>query len=263
MTEVNKLSEHLAEDSKAGELVEDESELQDLPEDEPEPQDFPEDDSVANEWTENDPEDDEFEDDDFEDENPEDDEPFEMPEDNSEQLVKELSKAEKGMKNAQWFLIYLVVFLLVAWILFFKIIGITHMPSADMEPRVDAGDLLVFFRLDKDAQFRDIVVFEKDIDGSGKKTMIVGRVMAAPGDTVDINDSSQLVVNGNVIVETQKYVLTAKRGDRITYPVTLADGEYFILSDNREDGVDSRYFGPVTRDEILGTVITLIRRNKL
>ena len=70
-------------------------------------------------------------------------------------------------------------------------------------------------------------------------------------------------LNGNVIVETSNYVLTSKRGDRVSYPLTLAEGEYFILSDNRENGVDSRYFGTVTKDEILGTVITLIRRNKL
>lgn len=180
----------------------------------------------------------------------------------SEKLTKELSKAEKGLKNAQWFLIYLVIFLVIAWILFFKIIGITHMPTEDMKPRVDAGDLLVFFRLDKDAKFQDIIVFEKEIDG--QKTLFVGRVMAAPGDTVEITENDRLIVNGNAIIESVAYSTAApRRGDRVAYPLTLAEGQYFVLVDSREQGVDSRYFGPVSEDEILGTVITLIRRNKL
>ena len=184
--------------------------------------------------------------------------------DESEKLTKELAKTEKGLKNAQWFLIYLIVFLVVVWIMFFKIIGITHMPSEDMEPRVDAGDLLVFYRLDRDAEFEDVIIFEKDIDGSGKKQVFVGRVMAAPGDTVEINDNNRLVVNGNLIVETSiYYAATPKRGDRVTYPLTLQEGQYFVLVDDREQGMDSRYFGPVSKDEVLGTVITLIRRNKL
>ncbi|MBQ6207780.1 MAG: S26 family signal peptidase, partial [Oscillospiraceae bacterium] len=35
------------------------------------------------------------------------------------------------------------------------------------------------------------------------------------------------------------------------------------LADSRNGGSDSRYFGPVRRDEILGTVITILRRNNL
>ena len=185
-------------------------------------------------------------------------------EEDPDKLEKELSRAEKGMKNGQWFLIYLIGFLVVAWILFFKIIGVTHMPTEDMEPRIDGGDLLIFYRLDKDAAFQDVIIFEKDIDGSGKKQLLVGRVMAAPGDTVDINDNHRLVVNGNVIVEESIfYMETSKRGDRVTYPLTMGEGQYFVLVDRRDTGVDSRYFGPVSKDEVLGTVITLFRRNKL
>ncbi|MBP5490628.1 MAG: signal peptidase I [Lachnospiraceae bacterium] len=187
-----------------------------------------------------------------------------LTEEDSAKLEKELVRAEKGMKNAQRFLIYLLVFLAIIWILFFKIIGITHMPTEGMEPRIDAGDLLVFYRLDREPKFRDVIVFEADIEGDGTKTLMVGRVMAAPGDTVDINEYNRLVVNGNVIAESESYIRdTAKRGDRVKYPLTLGEDEYFILSDNRTKGVDSRYFGPVTKKDILGTIITLFRRNKL
>ena len=45
--------------------------------------------------------------------------------------------------------------------------------------------------------------------------------------------------------------------------MVLGEGEYFVLSDSRNGGVDSRCFGPVTQDEIQGVVITLLRRNGL
>ncbi|MBR5348547.1 MAG: signal peptidase I [Lachnospiraceae bacterium] len=177
--------------------------------------------------------------------------------------MEELAQDEKGLKSYHWFLIYLGAFLLLIWILFFKIVGITHMPNGDMSPRVDAGDLLIFYRLDRNAAFQELVVFEKEVDDSGKKQMFVGRVIGAPGDTVEINAASRPVVNGNAIVEDMIYYDTPKRGDKVTYPLTLGEDEYFILVDGRKEGMDSRYFGPVKKSEILGTVITVIRRNKL
>ena len=187
----------------------------------------------------------------------------EAEQDEADKLVKELAKEETGLRNAQRFLIYLAILLVVLWVLFFKIIGITHMPTEDMSPRIDAGDLIVFYRLDRTPKFQDVVVFEKDIDGSGKKTMMVGRVMAVPGDTVDISAGNHLIVNGNSIVEPMIYTLTPRREDRVAYPLTMGEEQYFILVDSRQDGMDSRYFGPVSKDEILGMVITLVRRTKL
>lgn len=182
-------------------------------------------------------------------------------ENGQDQLMEELDRDEKGLKSYHWFLIYLGVFLLIVWIMFFKIIGITHMPNEDMSPRVDAGDLLLFYRLDREPAFQELVVFEKTVDD--KKQMFVGRVIGAPGDTVDINAANRPAVNNNSISEPMIFYETPKRGDRVSYPLTLGDDEYFILVDGRTEGMDSRYFGPVKKKEILGTVITVIRRSKL
>ena len=43
----------------------------------------------------------------------------------------------------------------------------------------------------------------------------------------------------------------------------VGEGQYFVLADHRTDGKDSRFFGIVEKDEILGTVITIVRRNSL
>lgn len=181
----------------------------------------------------------------------------------TEKLMKKIARDEKGFKNFHWFLIYLAIFLLLVWILFFKIIGITHMPNMDMSPRVDAGDLLIFYRLDRNASFRELVIFEKVIPGEQKKRLLVGRVIGAPGDTVEINESKHPIVNGNAIFEEMIYEETPIRDDMVTYPLTLGEDEYFILVDGRKEGLDSRYFGPVKKKELLGTVINVIRRSKL
>ena len=88
-------------------------------------------------------------------------------------------------------------------------------------------------------------------------------VIGAPGDTIDISDSNRPIVNGNTLVEDMIFYDTPKRDERVNYPITLGEDEYFILVDNRKEGLDSRYFGPVKKKEILGTIINIIRRNKL
>ena len=47
------------------------------------------------------------------------------------------------------------------------------------------------------------------------------------------------------------------------YPLTLHAGELFVMADQRDGGADSRFFGVVHSDEVLGTVITILRRNNL
>jgi len=182
----------------------------------------------------------------------------------SEELIKEVKKYEKSVKNYQHLMLRLVLFVLVLWVLFFKIIGITIMPSGDMYPRLDAGDMVLFYRLDTDVKARDVIVVEKQTPDSGKnKQVFILRVVAVGGDTVEITDNAKLLINGNAVSETNIFYSTPRYEGFTEFPVTLADDECFVLADSRNGGSDSRYFGPVKKSEIVGSVITILRRNNL
>lgn len=182
----------------------------------------------------------------------------------AEQMTKKLKRSERSVKEYQYFILRLFVFLLVLWILFFQIVGLTHMPSGDMAPRLDAGDLVLFYRLDKNVKAQDVVVIEKVTpDSDGKKALFISRVIAVAGDTVEITEDGRVLVNGNTLIESNIFSTTQPYEGYTEYPLTLGEDECFVLSDARRNSEDSRYFGPVARKEIQGTVITIVRRNNL
>ncbi len=177
-------------------------------------------------------------------------------------IKKKIERSERSVKDYQSFLIRFGAFVAAMWLLFFVFIGIMHMPSTDMYPRVDAGDFILYYRLDKDVRAQDIIVVEKNIQGAGKQ-LFVSRVVAVAGDTVEITSDNRLSVNGNIMIETNIFYQTPRYESDVQYPLTLGEGECFVLADSRNGGTDSRSFGPVKADEINGTVITIIRRNNL
>lgn len=179
----------------------------------------------------------------------------------AEKNIKKISRSEKSVKAYQFFILKVLVLVAVIWVLFFKIVGLTHMPTQDMFPRVDSGDLVLFYRLDKDVRAQDIVVIEKDTPDSDKELFIL-RVAAAGGDTVDI-DNGRLMINGNTVSEPNIFYTTNAYEGYTQFPITLAEDECFVLADQRNGGADSRYFGAVKKNEIQGTVISFLRRNNL
>ena len=90
----------------------------------------------------------------------------------------------------------------------------------------------------------DIVVFHPP---TGSETDFVKRIVGMPGDWIDL-DGVSVYVNG----EKTGYVdvATARRHD--DYPVQVPPGEYFVLGDNRRVSVDSRNWGFVPADDIVG-----------
>ncbi len=90
----------------------------------------------------------------------------------------------------------------------------------------------------------DVVVFHPP---TGSDTDFVKRIIGVPGDWIDL-DGSSVYVNGEKTswVDTS----TARRSD--DYPVQVPPGEYFVLGDNRRVSVDSRNWGMVSAESLVG-----------
>ena len=91
-----------------------------------------------------------------------------------------------------------------------------------------------------------------------------GRVVAHGGDSVEITGDGELRVNGSIVIETNVFYKTYPYDKKkVNYPLSLKKDEVFLLCDYREGGRDSRYFGAVSKKEIKGKVITILRRSDL
>lgn len=171
------------------------------------------------------------------------------------QKDKRTQQPQNGMAVIRSFLVRLAMLVVLLAVLFGVVFGITPMANADMQPSICAGDLMLYYRLEKDLNSDDVVVFKKDGE------TYTGRIVAKGGDTVEITSDSELKVNGSIVVENEIYYSTPQYDTDVQYPISLEEKEYFILCDSREGAKDSRYFGPVTQKEIKGKVITIIRRS--
>ena len=116
---------------------------------------------------------------------------------------------------------------------------------------------MLYYRLDKDISAHEVAVYEHD----GKA--MIGRVVAGSGDTVEVTEEGELLINGHYTAERGIFYNTPRYEGGIEFPVTLGEDEYFILADSREGGMDSRYEGPIAKSDIKGTVISILRRNNI
>jgi len=174
-----------------------------------------------------------------------------------EQVIRYRRQRLAGGQEVKSFIAKAISMILLLVILFGILFGITPMRNNDMSPRLSAGDLMIYYRLEKTIRLQDIVVFEKD----GRQ--YAGRIVAKGGDSVEITDDSRLKVNNSLVVETGIFYKTPIYGDEVAYPLILTADQFFILCDYRDGARDSRYFGAISHDEIKGKVITVIRRSSL
>jgi signal peptidase I len=108
----------------------------------------------------------------------------------------------------------------------------------------------------------DIVVFNPPAGYEQGGVPFIKRVIGLPGDKISLQNGRVFVTpsGGLPVGLTEPYVRqidgrtapTQPRDAEGTREWTVPDGHYFVMGDNRPDSQDSRFFGPITRDSIIG-----------
>jgi len=166
--------------------------------------------------------------------------------------MTEQKKSASLKEDILFLVLKLLIFLVLIAVMIFFVFGIYRCSDNMMSPAFKDGDLAIYYRLQKEFQPSDTVIIEKDGETQ------IRRIIAKPGDSVEIT-ADGLKINGYLQQETGIYTETLPYTEGISFPITLEENEYFVLGDNRSEAKDSRIYGAVKKDEIKGTVITLLR----
>jgi signal peptidase I len=123
--------------------------------------------------------------------------------------------------------------------------------SDSMAPTLRRGDTAVLDKITlrvRDPRRADLVAFRSPQDGQ----LTVKRVVGVAGDVVELRDAV-LYVNGARADEPQVDLVA----DDATWfgPVTVPAGTVFLMGDNRADSIDSRAYGAVPVDEVVGRAL--------
>ena len=118
-----------------------------------------------------------------------------------------------------------------------------------MAPTLKNGESALATRTVDPLKPGDVVAFRYPKDESKS---FVKRIVGMPGDRIESNSGS-ILVNGQTLDEP--YVADANRSPDSWGPVTIPDGQYFMMGDNRRNSSDSRTWGLVRRDAIWAKVL--------
>lgn len=185
---------------------------------------------------------------------------------------KELSNSRKTWNFIRE-TIETVVVVLILVILIRNFLGEPRwIPTASMRPTLIEGDRLIIEKVSNFVsvpQRGDILVFyppfEKlDQSAWSKFTRLIGyfnsdtayikRVVGVPGDTIEIKDGMGVSVNGKLLNEPYKkeYGPIGCRDGMFCGKMVVPKGYYFMMGDNRNNSQDSRFWGLLPQDRVIG-----------
>lgn len=142
---------------------------------------------------------------------------------------------------------YVVIILVVVLIRSF-IVTPVRVQGSSMVPTLENGEILLLKKYDKAYKRFDIVVLEHD------SSKLIKRVIGLPGEHIEYK-GNKLYINGEEIKEDflPENLEFSDFDTVLLGEEKVPEGYYLVLGDNRNNSTDSRIFGFVKKEEILGT----------
>lgn len=136
------------------------------------------------------------------------------------------------------YLPYVVILVVIVLLRIYVVTPVT-VDGNSMNDTLYTNDLMLLFKIG-DIERYDIVVANHD----NKK--LIKRVIGMPNDKIKC-------VSGILYINNEEDTSGYGYGENIDFPeYILKEDEYFLIGDNRSDSLDSRYFGPVKKEDIEG-----------
>ena len=151
------------------------------------------------------------------------------------------------------YILYILVIIGLTWMIVTFVGQRTRVSGQSMETTLQDGDNLIVdkisYRFHEPERF-DIIVFPYQYK---EDTYFIKRIIGMPGETVQITDKGEILIDGEELVESYGREVIKDPG-LASDPITLGEDEYFVMGDNRNYSKDSRFpdVGNIKRADIIG-----------
>jgi signal peptidase I len=171
-------------------------------------------------------------------------------------LTPQTSTKTFGQNLREWVQVIVIAFIVALPIRFF-IAEPFIVQGASMDPTFSTGQFLIVDRVTyhfEEPHRGDVIVFEYPND---PKLYYIKRIIGLPGETVDIKQGKVTIVNAlhPEGIELSEPYVSAAHFSVGNFHETLGPTKYFVMGDNRAESSDSRIWGPLDKDFIIGRPI--------
>ena len=129
-----------------------------------------------------------------------------------------------------------------------------YQSGTSMHPSIRDGDLGILYLLEDKYYNNEIIAYIKDNE------IRLGRIVATTGQKVDFPEKGGYTVDGYGPNEDLPYETHLPEGNKLALPIKVKDNQYFVLNDYRSNDKDSRTYGVISKEDIIGKIVLLFRR---
>jgi signal peptidase I len=166
-----------------------------------------------------------------------------------------MSNMQNNVLGALWANLRIVILIAIMWLVQSFLIDLYTVAGQSMEPTLKDRSVVVGIKYDRTFTYGQIVFFNRP----KRNENTISRVVALPGDSIKIEEGV-FFINGVRAEEPYLQIETLTNTESGWYleeatEITVPEGQYFVMGDNRDGSIDSRQWGFIPKENIKATYL--------